>query len=1516
MRLKPGSLAAELQNPRQFRKAQKCGLMVAIGKTQVQGICDTGASGGNCLDASVFACLPSGSYRVITRTPSVCVGINKMPVKIQGKIMLDFSFENEQQQRMSFREEFNLIENLINPVVIGLPFLQKHKAILSFERKMFFIRDMGFPLGQIDNMSDLPPPHLALFETITIPPLSSTFTNTFLAGNQGLIDHEKAKSLYVRPFHNECSKDVPHMAPHAIVDPKRKLIPLELINVWPYPITITSTTPVALVDTVNPEFSKDGDVEAVPTVSSTSLDEGPVYLAEELANQSLFGSADRSSLGECVSGVVESPLTQGFSGPIVDPTDRPPNASTRWKPMDDGLWVRFATIPLRPSMEEIFETPADEASPMNNFAPGEAGIRILEEIFDGDDADEPVPDLVYGEGDEDDEDEFVPELIDEDDDDEEVVNSDPNVLKINKKGCVFTGDNRKKFNLLCEKYENVFSKNEQDLGSTTLLYHGIDLTTQRPIYAPNYRAPPPDVQRAVDRETEKLLASGCLRESNSPYSAPIVLTRKKSGGWRYCGDFRRLNKVTVKQSFPLPNIHDGVRRLKNPKVFSSLDLTKGYHQISILESHRKYFAFSDGKRHLEYVKVPMGARNSSASMQALMELVMRGLPVEYLLVYLDDILIATPDEETHLEMLEKVFDALSRAKLKLNPAKCVFANSSVDGLGFTLDANGIKPDSRNLSKIREWPKPKDVTGVRAYLGLCNYYRAHIPFFAKLAEPLTNLLKKGVEFVWTAECDKSFDDLKRELLEGSATSFPDFDKEFYVKPDASKTTVGALLTQKDERGKEVMIAAASQRLNAAESAWAPYDREMYGIVWAVRSFSHYLRFRPFVIYTDHKPLLTCVNIDPKKDATGKRTRWALEWSTYEFSIKHKSGKRHGDADALSRAEHADAPATDPRDDEDLVVLGALVPAEVPVAELMTNEVLQDRLREAQKDDDELRVVVEALKRGGNVKKTLSEARVPRWFVRRHRSLLLRDGLVYNTTMDGDERVGQLLIPKTMVDEILIRAHGDYRSGHPGARRMRGRLERFCIWPTMVRDVDEKVATCHECQAYRPRSNKEVPIIPQKALYPMHYVMTDLLALKPASEGFDHVLVVEDRFTRYCSLYPMKGAEAATMAKRFEQFVTRFGFPVIWGSDSGPEFRNKLVSALEKVYETKHEYSLAYHPQKQGSVERKNRTLIQELAKKCLQFGNKWSKHLPWIEFSLNSVPHKALGRSPYSFMFGRDPRVPTQNMLPVPTVNTTGWKPNMKTFWRDTQTKIANMHKMRAEHLAKYQESFNKNQNPKPPFKPGDWVLKRLPRENRQKLSLHWDGPFVVKKHLTPPNLEPGKGNVYVIVDGEGNEFVRSIADLKMYNRSKDEAFFPQRRSDSDDSDGSEAPWTTRMTTRSMDVGRTTTDDQFEFQELYGDDDDDDGWDDQVVASAPRLPSLVTPSRISSLFGQNMGGRGAGGDEGVAGHDSRPRRRSSTQSESESEGDSDDDDYFDARGIRTVPKSNRIISSHSRKTVKL
>ena len=702
----------------------------------------------------------------------------------------------------------------------------------------------------------------------------------------------------------------------------------------------------------------------------------------------------------------------------------------------------------------------------------------------------------------------------------------------------------------------------------------------------------------------------------------------------------------------------------------------------------------------------------------------------------------------------------------------------------------------------------------------------------------------------------------------------------------------MLTQKDERGKEVLIAAASQRLGAAEMKWSPYDRELYAIVYAIRTFSHYLKFRPFTVFTDHRPLLSCLTIDPKKDATGRRTRWALELSGYDFKVKYKQGKSHGDADALSRATHGDSPSKDHRDDDDLVILGATQQGDGAVYDLLA-EGSNHKLREEQEKDPAISLVMKHLVVSDIENAFGQKSKIPKWYRRKRNSLAIIDGILYQKVKESNEFIARAVIPQSMVTEVLNKSHGDYRSGHPGERRLRERLERFCIWPGMRKDVIDKVATCFECQAYRPLSTKEVPIIPQKASYPMHYVVTDLLALKPPSEGFDHVLVLEDRFTRFCTLYPMRGAEATTMARNLEKFITIFGFPTIWASDNGPEFKNRLVEALCHVYDTKKEFSLAYHPQKQGSVERKNRTLIQELAKKCLQFGTKWSKHLKWIEFALNSTPHRALGRSPYAIMFGRDPRVPTQNILPAQPIDTKGWKTNMKKFWKDTQIKVAEMHKMREEHINKYHLSFNPpNAKRRDPFTPGDWVLMRLPRENRAKLSLHFCGPFVVKKKIIPPGHS--EGNVYVVVDGDGKEYCRSQVDLKPYKFPKDGPEIPipidslaENGDDGNDDDDREKEQT-KMILRSHTAKESREREWKDETEFYDDDDSDEHDHGEAIGSLQMSVPIEN----------------ANGDDDDDGHDDDDHDRRDRNDDDRDNDDRDDDHDDDGRDRRDHDDDNR------------
>ena len=358
----------------------------------------------------------------------------------------------------------------------------------------------------------------------------------------------------------------------------------------------------------------------------------------------------------------------------------------------------------------------------------------------------------------------------------------------------------------------------------------------------------------------------------------------------------------------------------------------------------------------------------------------------------------------------------------------------------------------------------------------------------------------------------------------------------------------------------------------------------------------------------------------------------------------------------------------------------------------------------------------------------------------------------------------MVPTSLIPVFLQKAHGDLHSGHPGEKRTFDKISKFCFWPGMRKDVYDRVRTCSFCQAVRPQGPKNmVPVKAQKASFPLEYVQADLVKFHPPSHGFDHVLVIEDRFTKYTCFYPISGKSTVTVAKKLSDFVTRFGAPVTFGSDNGGEFRSRLIEALCMVYGTKKTFSLAYHPQSQGQTERKNRTLIAELSKRVAQYGSDWASHLPWIAFSYNTTPHTSTKIAPHTLMFGREARSPLQSQLPE--VDLVGWDGTAKNYFRQHQKQMVASHKLAREYHQKYRQTMEAQSTRNkvaPSFEEGDFVWARIPTEDRHKLSLHFDGPWLIKKTL---------GNT-AILEKDNKTAHRPHCDLKPYEPPKFEPLPP------------------------------------------------------------------------------------------------------------------------------------------------
>lgn len=395
-----------------------------------------------------------------------------------------------------------------------------------------------------------------------------------------------------------------------------------------------------------------------------------------------------------------------------------------------------------------------------------------------------------------------------------------------------------------------------------------------------------------------MLKDNVIRSSNSPWASPITIAKKKGDpNGRFCTDYRRLNDITKTDAYPLPRIDEIWEQLKEARWFSSIDLASGYWQVEMDEEDKQKTSFTCSLGTFEYNVMPFGLKNAPATFQRLMNNLLRKYLYEFTIVYLDDIMIYSKTFEEHLEHLEKILTILKEANLMLKLKKCRFCEQEIEYLGHIAGKDGLKPDPKKIEKIKELKSPTNLKEVQSIMGLCQYYRIFVKDFSKIAKPIHQLTQKDTIFYWGKDQQEALNILKERLTNHPILQYPDYDKEFILKTDASKIGLGAVLSQLNDKGKEVVIEYASRGLRGAEKNYPITDLECLAIKWAVTErFHKYLIGRKFTIVTDHSALKT---IRTTKIVKGRRAKWMMELQRYDFEIKHRSGKNNKDADALSR-----------------------------------------------------------------------------------------------------------------------------------------------------------------------------------------------------------------------------------------------------------------------------------------------------------------------------------------------------------------------------------------------------------------------------------------------------------------------------------------------------------------------------------------------------------------------------------------------------------------------------------------
>ncbi|KAJ3656579.1 hypothetical protein Zmor_015648 [Zophobas morio] len=397
-----------------------------------------------------------------------------------------------------------------------------------------------------------------------------------------------------------------------------------------------------------------------------------------------------------------------------------------------------------------------------------------------------------------------------------------------------------------------------------------------------------------------MLELGVIEPSKSPWSSPVVMVKKPNNEYRFCIDFRKVNQVSKRDAYPLPYVSTILDRLHSARVFSSIDIKSAYWQIPLAEESKEVTAFTvPGKGLFHFRRMPFGLHTAPATWQRFVDTTLGADLEPWAFIYLDDIIVATPDFATHSEVLRKVFERLVDAGLTVNREKCEFLKTELRYLGHIVDANGIRTDPHKIECMLNYPRPTNAKEVRRFVGLVSWYRRYVRNFSSLVAPLTRLTRKRCVFAWTPEAEEGFLALKECLVTAPILATPDFSRPFVLQCDASGQALGCVLSQDGSEGEQV-IAYASRALTGAETKYSATELECLAVLFGIEKFRPYLEGVRFTVVTDHFSLLWLYKL---QNPSGRLARWSLRLQGYDFEIVHRKGKSNVVPDALSRAINA-------------------------------------------------------------------------------------------------------------------------------------------------------------------------------------------------------------------------------------------------------------------------------------------------------------------------------------------------------------------------------------------------------------------------------------------------------------------------------------------------------------------------------------------------------------------------------------------------------------------------------------
>ena len=873
---------------------------------------------------------------------------------------------------------------------------------------------------------------------------------------------------------------------------------------------------------------------------------------------------------------------------------------------------------------------------------------------------------------------------------------------------------------LLQQYGDVFSENASDLGCTSLLKHNIDTGTARPIRVPPRRLAPPH-QRVVAEMVNDMVKQGVVEPSNSPWSSPVVLVKKRDGTLRFVNDFRLLNSLTVKDSHPLPHTTDLIDALGGSTMFSTLDFTSGYSQVLLDSESREKTAFPAPQGLFQYKRMPQGICNGPATFSRLMELVLKGLRWEICLSFLDDVVVFSRGFDEHISRLRTVLQKFREANLKLKPSKCHLCCREIKFLGFCVSKDGISTDPEKVRAVEEWPQPQNRTEIRQFLGLCGYYRQFVRGYSSIAEPLYRLTQKDVEFRWSDDCEGAFRKLKTCLTTSPVLVIPTFspDSEFVLDTDASAVAISGIL-QERRQGRTHVVAYGSRTLTKAERNYCTTRRELLAVVHFVKNYRSYLMARPFILRTDHSSLTHLLKF---KAPDGQLARWLQQLGEFDFKMEYRRGEKHVNADALSRRPCRQGPC--------VCHEAATMSVELGGGE---NEVRQ--AQQADKCVRRLLAGVRAGERPGEVETSAWSERERRLLADFNR-LSEVDGLLCRRweSDDGEMSWRQLLIPWALRRGVFDEAHAGTSGSHCGAEKTLERIRARFFWPGMTTDVSDWCSVCAVCAQLKDGGRqRRAPMQPMPVGRVGQRVEMDFMTGLPRTErGNCVIMVIIDTFSKWTEAFALPSQDAETSARTFvNEWVTRYGVPEAVHTDQGRNWESLLFKETMRLLNVAKTRTTAYHAQSDGGCERVNRTIIQLLRVWVQENPREWDLHLSIALMGYRSSVHRATGQTPSAMHFGRELRLPLDVAFGLSSSTTDG----TNKWTVDLRQRLQRSHDLARKALTatqKQQKVYYDRRCHGGGFSEGDrvWLHNPALRTGESaKFHCWWTGPWTVKKRLS------------------------------------------------------------------------------------------------------------------------------------------------------------------------------------------